>query len=144
MKKVVKEFKEFIAKGSVIDLAVGVIIGGAFAKIISSLVNDVLMPVIGLIVGNMNLAELKIVFREADKAKDIPGLSMNIGLFLQTVIDFLLIALMLFLLIRFLNAFKRKKEKQEEEKREEVKREEPVTSEEVRLLTEIRDLLKKD
>jgi large conductance mechanosensitive channel len=137
MKKVMGEFKEFIAKGNVIDLAVGVIIGGAFAKITASLVNDIFMPVLGLILGNINLAGLKIVFREGtDKVKE---LAMNIGLFIQTVIDFLLIGLVLFLLVKLLNAFRRKKEKKEEAE----EKKEPVISEEVKLLTEIRDLLKK-
>jgi len=137
MKKVTKEFREFITRGNVIDLAIGVIIGGAFAKIISSLVNDLFMPVLGLILGNFNLSALKIVFKEANEAAGTKELAMYIGGFIQTVIDFLLIGLLLFFVVKLINAFRRKKEEKEEEKKE------AAVSEEVKLLTEIRDLLKK-
>lgn len=137
MKKVAKEFKEFISRGSVIDLAIGVIIGGAFGKIVSSLVNDVIMPVIGLILGGVNFAEWKIMLARG-AAADGKDLTMNIGIFINTIVDFIIIAFVIFMLVRLINRFRRKKEK------EEAKADAPPEpSEEVKLLAEIRDLLKK-
>lgn len=135
MKKVVKEFKEFISRGSVIDLAVGIIIGGAFTSIVTSFVNDMIMPVIGLILGKVNFADLKLVLVKA--SADMAEVSINYGNFIQNIINFLLTALAIFIMIKFVNAFKRKEKKKEEAKA-------PVKSEEVVLLTEIRDLLQKD
>lgn len=135
MKKVVKEFKEFISRGSVIDLAVGIIIGGAFTSIVTSFVNDMIMPVIGLILGKVNFTDLKLVLVKA--SADMAEVSINYGNFIQNIINFLLTALAIFIMIKFVNAFKRKEKKKEEAKA-------PVKSEEVVLLTEIRDLLQKD
>lgn len=136
MKKIAKEFREFISRGSVIDLAIGVIIGGAFGKIVSSLVNDIVMPVIGLILGNISFTTWKIVLGQKIVEGKMQDLTLNIGMFIQNAIDFLLIALVIFLLVKFINKFRRKKEKEKEVVKEEI-------PQEVKLLTEIRDLLKK-
>lgn len=121
-----KEFREFINRGNVVDLAVGVIVGGAFGKIVSSLVDNVLMPIIGIIIGGIDFSGLSITYKDANIAY---------GLFLQNIIDFLIIAFCIFLLVKFLNKITKKKVKEE---KVEVK-----VSDEVLLLTEIRDLLKK-
>lgn len=126
MKKNLKEFKEFISRGNVVDMAVGVIIGGAFGKIVTSLVNDIIMPFIGLIIGGINFKSLSITVGEA---------TISYGVFLQNIIDFLIIAACIFTIIKILSKFKRKAEEQ--------KPEPVVKSEEVLLLEEIRDLLKK-
>lgn len=130
MKKVVKEFKEFISRGNVIDLAVGVIMGGAFGKIVTSLVNDIIMPLVGIILGGLDFTNLKLTLGNA---------SIAYGLFIQNVIDFLIVSACIFLMIKFINKFTKKKKDEElkEEKKEEIKK-----SEEVLLLEEIRDLLK--
>ena len=131
MKKIIKEFKEFISRGSVIDLAVGIIVGGAFTSIVTSFVNDIIMPVLGLILGKINFKDLKLVLVKA--TEDVSEVSINYGNFIQNIINFLLTALAIFIMIKFVNKFKHK-----EKKKEEVK---PVKSDEVVLLTEIRDLL---
>lgn len=133
MKKIIKEFKEFISRGSVIDLAVGIIVGGAFTSIVTSFVNDIIMPVLGLILGKINFKDLKLVLVKA--TEDVSEVNINYGNFIQNIINFLLTALAIFIMIKFVNKFKHK-----EKKKEEVK---PVKSDEVVLLTEIRDLLKK-
>ena len=133
MKKIIKEFKEFISRGSVIDLAVGIIVGGALTSIVTSFVNDIIMPVLGLILGKINFKDLKLVLVKA--TEDVSEVSINYGNFIQNIINFLLTALAIFIMIKFINKFKHK-----EKKKEEVK---PVKSDEVILLTEIRDLLKK-
>ena len=133
MKKIIKEFKEFISRGSVIDLAVGIIVGGAFTSIVTSFVNDIIMPVLGLILGKINFKDLKLVLVKA--TEDVSEVSINYGNFIQNIINFLLTALAIFIMIKFVNKFKHY-----EKKKEEVK---PVKSDEVILLTEIRDLLKK-
>lgn len=127
-----KEFKEFAIKGNVIDLAVGVVIGGAFQKIISSLVNDMIMPLLGIILGRVNFTTLKYVIHPASSTSK--ELAINYGLFIQSVIDFLLISFSIFLVVKAINRFRRKKEV--EEKIEET------PDEEIVLLSEIRDLLK--
>ena len=130
MKKILKEFKEFISRGNVIDLAVGVIIGGAFGKIVTSLVNDVLMPLIGIILGGLDFTNLSLTIKDA---------SINYGMFIQNIIDFLIVSACIFVMIKFINKFSKK----EEAKKEETKKEEIKKSDEVVLLEEIRDLLKK-
>ena len=139
MKKTMKEFKEFIAKGNVIDMAVGVIIGGAFGKIVTSLVNDILMPLLGLLTGGADFSTKKIVLSpaviEGGEVIKEEG-AILYGAFIQNIIDFLLVALCIFFFIKAINKMKDKLAKKEEEKPEEKK----PTSEE--LLTEIRDLLK--
>lgn len=126
----IKEFKEFISRGNVIDLAVGVIIGGAFGKIVSSLVNDVLMPLIGICLGGLDFKGLFL---------SIGNASISYGVFIQNIVDFLIIAFCIFIFIKLINKITRRENKKE---KEEVK-EEKQKSEEVILLEEIRDLLKK-
>lgn len=121
-----EEFKKFIARGNVIDLAVGVIVGGAFGKIVSSLVEDILMPLIGIISGGLDFSNLSITIGDAN---------IKYGMFIQNVIDFLIISFCIFLMIKFINKIAHKQEK---EKKVEV----PKKSEETLLLEEIRDLLK--
>lgn len=128
-----KEFKEFAVKGNVIDLAVGVVIGGAFGKIVTSLVNDIIMPIVGTLTGGINFKDLKIVIKEAHG--EVSAVTFNYGSFIQNVVDFLIIAFSIFLFIKLINKLKR--EKKAEAVKEEVKQ-----SEEVLLLQEIRDLLK--
>jgi large conductance mechanosensitive channel len=131
-----QEFKEFSLKGNVVDLAVGVIIGGAFGKIVTSLVNDVITPLLGILTGGIDLSQARWVIREA-VGDTLPELSMNYGIFLQNIIDFFIIAASIFLVIRLFNSLKKK-----EEKKEEAQPPEPAPSKEELLLTEIRDLLK--
>ncbi len=126
------EFKTFAMKGNVIDMAVGIIIGAAFGKIVSSIVADILMPPIGLIIGGVNFANLKIVMKEA--SGNVPAVTWNYGNFIQTTIDFLIIAFSVFILIKAINSLKKKKVEEPIA--------EPVKSKEETLLTEIRDILK--
>ena len=128
IKKELSEFKTFIARGNVIDMAVGVIIGGAFGKIVTSLVNDILMPLIGTILGGLDFSSLSLKINDANIAY---------GAFIQSVVDFLIIAFCIFMMVKLFEKFKF------EEKKEEVKEEAPKKSDEVVLLEEIRDLLKK-
>lgn len=130
-----KEFKEFATKGNAIDLAIGVIIGGAFGKIVSSIVDDILMPVLGTIIGGINLSKLKFVIKKA--TEDTPALTINYGNFIQSVIDFLIIAFCIFVFVKFLNNLRKPKEVSK------TPEEEPKPSNEEILLTEIRDLLSK-
>ncbi|NJK96069.1 MAG: large-conductance mechanosensitive channel protein MscL [Bacteroidetes bacterium] len=130
---VLKEFKVFAMRGNVIDLAIGIVIGAAFGKIVSSLVADVIMPPLGLLIGGVNFTELKIVMKAA--VGETPAVTLNYGNFLQVIFDFMIVAFAIFLLIKGLNRFKRK---------EEAKPAIPAApSNEEKLLTEIRDLLKK-
>ena len=129
-----KEFKEFALKGNVVDLAVGVIIGAAFGKIVTSLVEDMLMPILGIFIGGINFENLKIVIKQAQG--DIPESAIMYGTFIQNVINFLIIAFSIFLMVKAMNSFKRKEEAKEEKK--------PVEkAADIALLEEIRDLLKK-
>lgn len=123
MKKLFKEFKEFVSKGNVLDLAVAVVMGSAFGKIVFSLVDNIIMPLFGILVGQ-NFASLSV---------DINGSPLAYGLFIQAVVDFIIIAFWIFLFTKAINKFKKKEEKKEE----------PKKSDEVVLLEEIRDLLKK-
>ena len=128
-----KEFKEFISRGNVIDLAVGVIMGGAFGKIVTSLVNDIIMPLVGAIIGGINFTELSIKIKDSN---------IMYGNFIQNIVDFLIIAVCIFIMVKLvnkLNDLTKKKEKEKKEVVEEVKK-----SDEVLLLEEIRDLLKKE
>lgn len=130
-----KEFKEFAMKGNVIDLAVGVVIGAAFGKIVTSLVNDIIMPVVGLLTGGVNFTYLKLTLKAAQGKT--PAVTLNYGSFIQNVVDFLIVSFSIFLFIRFINKFKREK------KAEAVEAVVPELSKEVLVLQEIRDLLKK-
>lgn len=139
MKKFFQEFKEFAMKGNVVDMAVGVIIGAAFGKIVSSLVNDIIMPAIGMVTGGMNFSDFKWVIQKGvTQGEEIitPEVAITWGAFVQTVIDFLIIAFCIFVAIKFINNLKKKPEP--EPAPEEPKA--PTTEE---LLTDIRDLLQK-
>lgn len=129
-----KEFREFAVKGNVIDLAVGIIIGGAFGKIVASLVADIIMPPVGLAVGGVNFTRLRVLLKEAEGDK--AAVTVNYGVFLQHVVDFLIVAWAVFLLVRAINRLRRKEEAKPPPAP-------PEPSKEEQLLTEIRDLLKK-
>lgn len=138
MGKFINEFKEFAVKGNAVDMAVGVIIGGAFGKIVSSIVDDIIMPPIGWLIGGVNFTDLKITLPTEEIAgQTLPAATINYGNFLQTTFDFIIIAFCVFLLVKGINRLARKKE---EAPVEETKAPEP--SNEEKLLTEIRDLLK--
>lgn len=131
----IKEFKEFAMRGNVIDMAVGVVIGGAFGKIVSSLVSDVMMPVIGVITGGINFTDFKFVLKETQG--DVAAVTLNYGNFIQTTVDFIIIAFCIFVAIKAINKLKR------EEPKTEGPAKEPEPSEDIKLLREIRDTLKK-
>ena len=128
MKKFIKEFKEFAVKGNVLDMAVGVVVGGAFSKIVSSLVSDIIMPAISLLTGKVSLKDLSFTLQTGGEP-----IVLSYGIFLQTVLDFFIIALSIFLFIKLINRFHRKKE--------EAPKPSPQPSKEEILLTEIRDLM---
>lgn len=136
-----KEFKEFALKGNVMDLAIGIIIGAAFGKIVTSLVNDLIMPVLGFLTAGIDFTDLKIVLSgaEMDAAGEVikPEVALMYGNFIQTAVDFVIIAFSIFIVIRMINKMKRQKEA-------EPAPESPAGPTEAELLTEIRDLLKKD
>lgn len=145
MKKFFQEFKEFAVKGNVMDLAVAVIIGGAFGKIVSSLVADIVMPPLGILMGGVNFSDVKIVLKEALMAGDAvikPAITLNIGIFLQNVLDFLIIALTVFVAIKIMGRVKRKLEPALRNEKEIEEKIAPLTKDQ-ELLIEIRDLLKK-
>ncbi|MBO5864139.1 MAG: large-conductance mechanosensitive channel protein MscL [Paludibacteraceae bacterium] len=137
--KILDEFKAFAVRGNVIDMAVGVIIGGAFGKIVSSVVADVIMPPIGLLVGGVNFTDLKWEMKEAvlnDAGEVIaPAVTLNYGNFLQVTFDFLIVAIAVFAFVKLINSLNKKK-------KEEAPAAPPAPSKEEVLLTEIRDLLK--
>lgn len=136
--QLLKEFKEFALKGNVVDLAVGVVIGGAFGKIVSSLVADMIMPLLGLLLGGINFTDFKLVLKEASidvAGKQIEAVTLNYGTFLQVVFDFTIIAAAIFAVVKLMNTIKRT-EKKKEEKVETLTKDQEI-------LLEIRDLLKK-
>ena len=128
----IQEFKSFAMRGNVVDMAVGIIIGGAFGKIVSSFVKDVIMPPIGVLIGGVDFSDLAITLKEA--VGDAPAVVISYGAFLQTLIDFIIIAFAIFMAVKVMNSLKKK----EEEKPAAP----PAPSKEEVLLTEIRDLLK--
>ncbi|KAF5041863.1 Large-conductance mechanosensitive channel [anaerobic digester metagenome] len=130
--KMLKEFRDFISKGNVLDLAVAVIIGAAFGKIVSSFVNDILMPPIGILLGGVDFKDLSVVLKEA--AGEVPAVTLNYGMFIQNVIDFLIIAFCVFIVVKVANNLSKKKE--------ETPAAPPAPTKDQELLTEIRDLLK--
>ena len=134
MKKFFSEFREFAMRGNVLDMAIGVILGGAFGKITTSLVNDVFMPLIGLLIGGVDLGKLNIVLKAATETTE--SVTLGIGTFLSTIIDFVLVAFVIFLMVKTINRFHKKKEE------EPPAQEEPAAPTTEELLTEIRDLLK--
>ncbi|MDO4956048.1 MAG: large-conductance mechanosensitive channel protein MscL [Bacteroidales bacterium] len=145
------DFKAFALKGNVVDMAVGVIIGGAFGKIVSSIVADVIMPAIGVLVGGVNFADLKYTLKEAIPAQvneagetvkeAVEAVTINYGAFIQNVIDFLIVALAVFFMIKTIMKLSSLRKKEEEAPAPEP---DPEPTAEEKLLTEIRDLLKKD
>ena len=137
--KFLSDFKAFAMKGNVLDMAVGVIIGGAFGKIVTSLVNDVIMPLIGIIIGGINFTDLKWVIKEASADGKIPKVAMNYGKFIQTTVDFLIIAFSIFVFISLIQRISRKKKEAEAAPKPAPT---PQPTAEEKLLTEIRDLLK--
>ncbi len=128
-----KEFKGFAMKGNVVDMAVGIIIGSAFGKIVSSLVNDVVMPPLGMLIGGVDFTELQIVLKQA--TAEAPAVAIKYGAFINNIIDFIIVALAIFLVIKSMNNMKKKEEAKPAKP--------PEPSKEEKLLTEIRDLLKK-
>jgi large conductance mechanosensitive channel len=126
---IIKEFKEFAIRGNVIDLAVGVIIGAAFGKIVTSLVNDIIMPPLGYVLGGVDFADKKFILKPEDTINKVAEVSIKYGSFINTLIQFIIVAFCIFLIIKFLNSLKRK---------EEV----VVPGKEEILLSEIRDILK--
>lgn len=132
---VLKEFKEFAVKGNVVDMAVGIIIGAAFGKIVTSFVNDVIMPPIGMLIGGVNFSNLAITLKEA--AGEAPAVVIGYGKFLQTALDFAIIAFAVFTMVKAINNLKKK-----EEEAPAPAPAPPEPSSEEKLLTEIRDLLK--
>ena len=139
MSKFLSEFKQFAMRGNVLDMAVGVIIGGAFGKIVSSLVDDLIMPPIGWIIGGVNFSELKISLPTVEVAGEkLPAATINYGNFLQTCLDFFIVAFCIFMLIKAVNKLAKKKEEPKEPEAPKA----PEPSAEEKLLMEIRDLLK--
>ena len=138
-----KEFKEFAVKGNVMDMAVGVIIGGAFGKIVTSVVNDIIMPPIGLLVGGVDFTDMKLTMKKAvlDAAGEVvsPAVTWNYGAFIQQVVDFTILAFCVFILVKLINSLNKKKEAPAPAP---APAPEPQPSKEEVLLTELRDLLK--
>ncbi|QTF06910.1 large-conductance mechanosensitive channel protein MscL [Brenneria izadpanahii] len=130
---IIKEFREFAMRGNVVDLAVGVIIGAAFGKIVSSLVSDIIMPPLGLLIGGVDFKQFSLVLRAAQG--DVPAVVMHYGVFIQNIFDFVIVAFAIFIAIKLMNKLRRKQE--------DAPAAPPKPSAEEKLLTEIRDLLKK-
>lgn len=140
MKKILQEFKDFAMRGNVVDMAVGIILGGAFGKIVSSLVGDIIMPAVGLLVGGVNFTDLKLTLKQAVmNGSEIatPAVSINYGNFLQVTFDFIIMAFAIFMMVKAINAFHRKKEEAPA-----APPTPPAPPADIQLLTEIRDLLK--
>lgn len=131
---IVKEFKEFVSRGNVIDLAVGVIIGAAFGKIITSLVDDVIMPPIGYVMGGIDFADKKVVLVAADAANKVEEVAIRYGNFINTLIQFLIVAACIFAVVKLINSMKRKEAA--------APAEAPAPTREEALLIDIRDILK--
>ncbi|WON76662.1 large-conductance mechanosensitive channel protein MscL [Serratia sp. UGAL515B_01] len=130
---ILKEFREFAMRGNVVDLAVGVIIGAAFGRIVSSLVADIIMPPLGLLIGGVDFKKFHLVLREAEG--NVPAVVMNYGAFLQNIFDFVIVALAIFMAIKLMNKMRRKEVEEPTAP--------PAPTAEEKLLTEIRDLLSK-
>jgi len=127
-----KEFKAFAMRGNVVDMAVGIVVGGAFGKIVSSFVADVIMPPIGMLLGKVNFADLAVTLKEA--SGDVAAVTLNYGKFVQTMVDFVIIAFAIFMVTKAMNTLKKKEEQAPVAP--------PVPTKEEQLLTEIRDLLR--
>ena len=148
MKKFFQDFKAFALKGNIIDMAVGVVIGGAFGKIVTSLVTDIITPLISLATGKTNLQDLKWVLREAVmKGEEIleAEVAITYGVFIQTIIDFFIIALSIFIVLRIIMTAQKKAEELKKKKEEQIQEEAAAPAEtEITLLKEIRDMMKKE
>ena len=131
--KILNEFKAFAMRGNVVDMAVGIILGAAFGKIVSSFVNDIIMPPIGLLVGGVDFTDLSVVLKGA--VGEVPAVTINYGMFIQVIIDFVIVAFAIFMAVKAMNSMKKTEEPAPEAP--------PAPSKEQELLTEIRDLLKK-
>lgn len=142
MKKFFGEFSTFIMRGNVLDMAVGVIVGGAFGKISSSLVNDIIMPMVGMLLGKVNFTDLKIVLQQATvvDGTEVAEISINYGMFIQQIVDFLIISAAVFVMVKTFNKLTSLRKKQEAV--DEVKEEEPAKPTTEELLMEIVALLK--
>lgn len=138
MKSFIEEFKAFVMRGNVVDLAVAVVIGGAFGKIVTSFTNDIIMPIVGVLTGGVDFSDLVWTMKEA--SGDVPAVTVNYGLFINSIVSFVIIAFAIFIVIKVMNKAMNEFKKEEEEKEE--KKEEPKPSKEEELLTEIRDVLK--
>ncbi len=141
MKKFIEEFKTFISRGNVVDLAVGVVVGSNFTAIVNSLVNDIIMPIIGIFLGGVNFTELKYVITPATETT--PESAIRYGNFIQVIVNFIIIAMVVFLIVKALNSFHKKEEAVEEPAPEPTPEPEPEIPEDILLLREIRDLLNK-
>ena len=142
MSKFLQEFRDFAVKGNMIDMAVGIIIGGAFGKIVTSLVSDIIMPPIGLLVGGVNFTDWNVEAVMENGEVITPALTLNYGNFIQVLFDFLIIALSIFFVIRGINKMKEMTSKKKAEEEAAAPAPEPEPTKEEILLTEIRDLLK--
>lgn len=139
MSKFMQEFKEFAVKGNAVDMAVGVIIGGAFGKIVTSIVNDIIMPPIGYIIGGVNFSDLKYELpKVVVQGVELAPATINYGTFIQTILDFIIVAFCVFMMVKGINRMSRKKAEEPA-----APAPEPAPSAEEKLLEEIRDLLKK-
>lgn len=127
------EFKDFAIKGNVVDMAVGIIVGAAFGKIVSSFVKDIIMPPIGVMMGGVDFSDLSVIIQEA--AGEVPAVAIKYGAFTQTIVDFVIVALAIFMAVKVMNSMKKAEE--------EAPKEDPKPTNEEVLLSEIRDLLKK-
>lgn len=143
MKKLIKEFKEFIMRGNVLDMAVGVIVAGAFGKITTSLVNDIFMPFISFLFGTRDMSALNLVVRQADEAAGTEAITIGFGTLVATVIDFILVALVVFIIIKLFNKAREKAESLRKKQEEEAAPEEPAGPTTEELLGQILDELKK-
>jgi large conductance mechanosensitive channel len=141
--KILKEFKEFAVKGNMIDLAVGIIIGAAFGKIIASLVSDIIMPPIGMLLGGLNFTDMQLIMKEAVKdpltGKETAAVALRYGSFIQTLVDFIIIAFSVFMIVKGIMSMKKK----QVEEQIAAPAPPPAPTKDQELLTEIRDLLKK-
>lgn len=142
MKNFINEFKAFISRGNVVDMAVGVIVGSAFTAIVNSLVKEVVTPCISVITGGTEFTQMKYVITPA--VGETPEVAILYGNFIQAIINFLIIAFVVFCMVKMINTMRAKMEEQKKKEEEAKPAEPPKPSEEVLLLTEIRDLLKKD
>lgn len=140
--KILSDFKAFAMKGNVMDMAVGVIIGGAFGKIVTSLVNDIIMPMMGVLIGGINFRDLKWVIKEGSADGQVPDVVLSYGNFIQNMVDFLIIAFSIFIFISIVQKIANRRKKAVEETAQKAAEAAPKVDAKEALLTEIRDLLK--